>query len=149
MITERHIESTLGRQLSELKQQIYKLKRQKVDELINAELLDEEAKRAGVSVATLLESQVDGKTSPVSEEEIRVFYDRNKDSSRVEFDKVHDQIRDYLREQKIAERKNEFFKTLRAKANVTTYLKPPPVQRADVSFNGAPVGVRRRRKSPS
>jgi protein-disulfide isomerase len=27
---------------------------------------------------------------------------------------------------------------LRSKAKVTTYLKPPPIQRADVSINGAP-----------
>lgn len=139
VITERHIESTLGRQLSELKQQIYKLKRQKVDELINAELLDEEAKRAGVSVATLLESQVDGQTSPVSEEEIRVFYDHNKDRLRADLEKIHDQIRDYLNAQRRESRKREFFKALRSKAKITTYLKPPPAYRVEVPFNGAPI----------
>jgi protein-disulfide isomerase len=139
VITERHIETTLGRQLSELNQQIYKLKRQKVDQLINAELLDKEAKRAGVSVASLLERQVDGKTSPVSEEEIRVFYDNNKDRLRVDLEKIHDQIRDYLNDQRRESRKREFFGALRSKAKITTYLKPPPVYRVEVPFNGAPI----------
>ena len=139
MITEQHIETGLGRQLSELNQQIYKLKRQKVDELINAALLDEEARRAGVSVATLLEREVDGKTSPVSEEEIRAFYESNKARLRMDLDKIHDQMRDYLNEQRRDSRKREFFKALRYKAKITMYLKPPPVYRVAVPFTGAPI----------
>ena len=46
-------------------------------------------------MAIFLESQVDGKTSPVSEEEIRVFYDHNKDRLRADLEKIHDQIRDF------------------------------------------------------
>ena len=107
--------------------------------ILEQRFVTRQAKERGISVSTLLEQEVNNTVQPVSEEEIRNMYEKNKERIGVEFDKVHDQIRDYLREQKIAERKNEYFKTLRAKANVTTYLKPPPVQRADVSVNGAPV----------
>jgi protein-disulfide isomerase len=47
-------------------------------------------------------------------------------------------MRNYLREQKITERKIEYFKTLRAKGRVTTYLKAPALVRVDVPVNGAP-----------
>jgi protein-disulfide isomerase len=85
-----------------------------------------------------MEQEVNAKASPVSEEEIRAFYETNKGRIGVELDKVHDQIRDYLREQKIAARKMEYFKTLRSKAKVTSYLKPPSIQRVQVATNGAP-----------
>jgi protein-disulfide isomerase len=139
VITRAEVDKSGGKQLQTLRQQLYQLERQKLDEYIGATLVTRQAKERGISVSTLLEQEVNNTVQPVSEEEIRNMYEKNKERIGVEFDKVHDQIRDYLREQKIAERKNEYFKTLRAKASVTTYLKPPPVQRADVSVNGAPV----------
>jgi protein-disulfide isomerase len=139
IITERQMDASLGRQLSELNEQIYKLKRQKLDELIDAQLLTEEAKRAGISVATLLEREVDGKTSPVSEEEIRSFYESHKDRLGIDIGKIHDQIRQYLNQQRQQTRKKDFFKALRAKAKITTYLNAPPVYRVEVPFTGAPM----------
>lgn len=138
VITRAEIDRAGGKQLQSLRQQLYQLERQKLNEHIGATLLSREAKERSVSVSTLMEQEVNAKVSPVSEEEIRAFYETNKGRIGVELDKVHDQIRDYLREQKIAARKMEYFKTLRSKAKVTTYLKPPTIQRAQVSTNGAP-----------
>jgi protein-disulfide isomerase len=139
VITERQIEDSLGRQLSQLNQQIYNLKRQKLDEVINAHLLTEEAKRGGLSLATLMEREVDGKVARVSDEEIRAFYDTHKDRLQADYDKLRDHIRQYMHEQRQQERRNEFIKELRAKAKITTYLQPPPALRAEVSVAGAPI----------
>ena len=138
IITRAEIDRAGGKQLQNLRQQLYQLERQKLNEYIGATLLSREAKERGVSVSTLMEQEVSAKISAVSEEDIRTFYESNKARIGVELDKVHDQIRDFLSEQRATARKNEYFKTLGAKASVTTYLKPPPVQRADVSVNGAP-----------
>lgn len=137
-ITRAEIDRSGGKQLQNLRQQLYQLERQKLNEHIGATLLSREAKERSVSVSTLMEQEVNAKVSAVSEEEIRAFYETNKGRIGVELDKVHDQIRDYLREQKIAARKMEYFKIIRSKAKVTTYLKPPPIQRAQVTTNGAP-----------
>ncbi len=138
VITRAEIDRSGGKQLQTLRQQLYQLERQKLNEHIGATLLSREAKERSVSVSTLMEQEVTAKASPVSEEEIRAFYETNKSRIGVELDKVHDQIRDYLREQKIAARKMDYFKILRSKAKVTTYLKPPAIQRAQMSINGAP-----------
>jgi protein-disulfide isomerase len=82
---------------------------------------------------------VKSKVPPVTEEEIKGFYDTNKDRVRIELAKVQDQIRDYLRGRKVEARKNEFVAVLRSNAKVTTYLKPPPLYRAEVNFIGAPI----------
>jgi protein-disulfide isomerase len=139
VITGQQLEASLGRQLSQLNQQIYNLKRQKLDQLVDAQLLTEEAKRRGISVESLLDREINDKVVTVSEEEIRTFYESNKDRLRMDLDKIHDQVRDYLNQQRQQSRRNEYFKALRAKAKITTYLEPPPLSRASVSINGAPV----------
>lgn len=138
VITRAEIDRSGGKRLQNLREQLYKLERQKLDEYIGATLLTKEAQEKNISVATLLEQQVNSRVPAVSEDEIRQFYESNKGRIGVELDKVHDQIRDYLREQRIAEKKAEYFKSLRSKAKVATYLKPPPIQRVDILTNGAP-----------
>ena len=101
-------------------------------------LVTREAKKRGVAVATLLEQEVNSTVNPPSDEEIRSLYEKNKERIPVEFEKVRDQMRNYLHEQKITERKIEYFKTLRINGKVTTYLKPPELVRVDLSVNGAP-----------
>ncbi|HEY7217390.1 MAG TPA: DsbA family protein [Candidatus Binatia bacterium] len=138
-ITQVDLDRLGGKALSNAREQLYKLERVKLDEYIGATLLTREAKNRNISVSTLLEQEVDNKVAPVTEGEIQSFYTSNKARIGVELSKVHDQIRDYLRGQKIAAQKAEYFKTLRSRAKITTYLKPPPVYRAEVPFAGAPI----------
>jgi protein-disulfide isomerase len=138
VITRAELERSGGKVLAKARQQLYELEKQALSEYIGATLLSQEAKARNVSVATLLEQEVNGKVPDVSEDDIRNFYEANKSRIGVGLEKVHDQIRDYLREQSITARKNEYFKILRSKAKVTTYLKPPPIQRAQILTNGAP-----------
>jgi protein-disulfide isomerase len=139
VITRAEVDRTAGKSLSILRQQLYQLERQKLDEYIGATLLTREAKDRGISASTLLEQEVNKKIPPVSEDEIRDFYDKHKDRLRVEYDKVHDQIRDHLREQKIEAQKNTYIKSLRSNAKIRMYLKPPPIYRAEVAYTGAPI----------
>lgn len=137
-ISRAEVERTAGKQFQSLRQQLFQIERQKLDEYIGATLLTREAKDQGFSVATLLDREVNSKVEPISEVEIRNFYEKNKERIGVDLDKVQDQLRDYLREQKTAQRKSEYFKSLRAKAKVKTFLKPPPIPRVEVSINEAP-----------
>jgi protein-disulfide isomerase len=86
-----------------------------------------------------LNQEVNSKIAPISEEEITAFYQSNKARLPVELSKVRDQIRDYLKDEKIAAQKVLYLKTLRANASIIKYLKPPPVYRAEVPYTGAPV----------
>ena len=102
VITGREVETALGRPLSQLHQQIYTLQRQKLDELIDERLLSEEAKRRGVSVESLTEREVNAKILPVTDDEISALYNANKERIPVELDKVREQIRNLLRDQRRA-----------------------------------------------
>lgn len=138
VITRGEINRSAGKQLQVLRQQLYHLEQQKLDEYIGAKLLTREAKEQAVSVTTLLDREVNGKIKPVSEDEIRSFYNRNKDRLPAALDKLHDQISEYLYQQRVVDGKTEYIKTLRAKAKISTYLKPPPIQRANILIKDAP-----------
>jgi protein-disulfide isomerase len=100
--------------------------------------LTKESKRRGVSVGTLLDQEVNSKILPVHDDDLTEFYQSNKERLRVEFEKVREQIRQYIHDQRVETQKAVFVNSLRANAKIVTYLKPPPSYRVDVPLNGAP-----------
>src|SRR5262245_20080310 len=128
-----------GSELSRQRENLYKLEKQKLEEYISAFLLTQEAKKRGVSVETVLDQEVNSKILPVGDDEIEIFYKSNKTRIAVDLDKGREQIRGYLRNQKIEAQKALFFESLRSKAKVVTYLKPPPIFRAELSVAGEPI----------
>ncbi|HEU4340435.1 MAG TPA: DsbA family protein [Candidatus Binatia bacterium] len=132
------LEKASGRDLFKERERLYLLEKQKLDEYIGALLLTREAQKHNMSVATLLDQQVHSKVLAVADDEIEAFYRANKNRFSVGVEKVRDNIREYLRNQKIEAQKSLYFKSLRANANIITYLKPPPIYRADLSIKGDP-----------
>ena len=103
-ITSDEVEKPLAPQLSKLEAQIYNLKRQRVDALINEKLLAKEAARRAMSVPALLDAEVTAKVGLVTEQEIENFYQANKTQIQGEQAQVRDQIRAYLQNQKSCKR---------------------------------------------
>jgi protein-disulfide isomerase len=139
VITFEEVEKTLASQLSKLEEQIFNLKRQRVEALINEKLLTKEAAKRGVLVPALLDAEVTSKVALITEQEIEKFYQENKAQLQGEESTLRDQIRAHLQNQKLAARREEFLKSLRSQAKVVVNLKPPPVLRVEVSVEGAPV----------
>ena len=137
-ITAEEVETALAPQLTKLEEQIYQMKRQKVEALIAERLLAKEAAKRGLSVPALLDAEVTSKVGLVTEQEIESFYQANKGQLKGEEATVKEQIRGYLQNQKLQARREEFLRSLRAQAKVVVHLKAPPVFRAQVSTDGAP-----------
>jgi protein-disulfide isomerase len=138
-IGSEEVEKSLAGQLSKLEEQIYNLKRQKVEALINEKLLEKEAARRKLTVPALLDAEVTAKVGLVTEQEIEKFYQENKGQMKGEQTEVREKIRSYLQNQKLAAKREEFLRSLRGQAKVVVNLKPPPIQRVEVSIQGAPV----------
>ncbi len=138
VITSEEVENALGAALTRLQEQLYTLKRQKVEALIDDRLLAKEAARRGISLAALLDAEVVSKVGLVTEQEIERFYQANK--SRLQGDEAtaREPIRGYLQNQKLQAQREAYLKTLRSQAKIVVHLKPPPVFRAEVSTEGAP-----------
>ena len=137
-IVASDLQKYAGREIFVQRENLYKLEKQKLEEYITAYLLTREAKKRGVPVETVLDQEVNSKILPVGDDEIDMFYKLNKARIAVDLDKAREQIRGYLHNQKIQAQKALFLKSLRSNAKVVTYLKPPPVFRAELSIAGEP-----------
>jgi phosphoribosyl-dephospho-CoA transferase len=77
-ISSAEIENLLAAQLTRLQEQIYTLKRQKLEEVINATVLTQEAAKRKISVSELLDAEVAAKVGLVTEQEVEQFYQENR-----------------------------------------------------------------------
>ena len=136
-ISSDEVEKPLGAQISKLEEQIYALKRQRLEGLIQMRLLAKEASKRGLSVPALLEAEVSAKISPVTDQEIETYYQANK--TRYPGDNYRQTIQSQLENQRRGARQQAFIQALRAQATIVINLKPPPIYRADVSAGGAPI----------
>src|SRR3989304_5777714 len=137
-ITSEEVEQALGASLPRLQEQLYTLKRQKVQALIDERLLAKEAARRGISVAALLDGEGVPKGGVLPEQEIERFYQANKGRLRGDEATAREQIRAYLQNQKLQAQREAYLKTLRSQAKIVVHLKPPPISRAEVGTDGAP-----------
>jgi protein-disulfide isomerase len=137
-ITAEDVERPLGGALTRLQEQMYSLKRQKMEAIIAERLLAKEAAKRGVTVPALLDAEVTSKVGLVTEQEVETFYQTNKDRLQGDEASARAQIRAYLQAQILAARREAFLGSLRAQATVVVHMKPPPAFRAEVAVAGAP-----------
>jgi protein-disulfide isomerase len=137
-ISSAEIENLLAAQLTRLQEQIYTLKRQKLEEVINATVLTQEAAKRKISVSELLDAEVAAKVGLVTEQEVEQFYQENRFRLQGEETTLRQQIKQHLESQKLSVRTQEFVQSLRSRADVVLNLKAPEVLRAQISAAGAP-----------
>jgi uncharacterized HAD superfamily protein len=106
------------------------MKHQKVEAPIAERLLAQEAAKRGISVQALLDAEVTGKVTLVTEQEIEAFYEANQARLQGEEATLREQIRIQLQNQKLAAQRQAFLQSLRSQATVAVHLKVPPVFRA-------------------
>jgi protein-disulfide isomerase len=132
------LEKSAGRELSEQRKRLYQLQKQKLEEYVNAVILTRAAKKSGVSVETLLQREVHSKIMPITDEEIEVFYRSNQSRMAKDLNEAREQLRQFLRNEKIEAQKALYLKSLRSNSRIETYLKAPPLFRAEVPTRDAP-----------
>ena len=138
-ISAEEVEKPLAGQLAKLQEQIYNLKRQRVESIVRQKLLEQEAARRGLTVPKLLDAEVNGKVGLVSEEEVEKFYQANKARLGPDETAAREQARNQVQNSKLSTAREGFIRTLRDKAKVAIHLTPPPLTRVEVSTDGAPV----------
>ncbi len=138
VITLTEIEKSLGAKLAALNEQIYRLRRQRLDTLIDERLLTKEAERRGVTVEMLLVSEVSSKLAATTAEEIDAFYQTHENRLPKQEPHLRDRIRAHLYNQKLLIQRQAFLDQLRAKSAIKIFLEASPVYRAPLIVEGAP-----------
>ncbi len=143
-VTPEEVESALGAQLAQLEEQIYQLKRQRLESIIADRLLALESARRGVTTQALLEVEITSKAARVTDQDVEKFYQANKAQIGGVLDpNLRARITSFLQNQRLETRREEFLQTLRSQSKVIINL-PPPQFRLKASIEGAPFrgGVR-------
>lgn len=136
-ITEADIANSIAAQMAQINNQIYTTKKRAIDALIADQLLDQEAKKRGLSREQLLQQEVNAKVAPASDAEIEQFYNANK--ARLggkSLEEMKAPIAQQLQNSKLQQQQQTFVRSLRKAAAVKVLLKPPLVT---VALDGAPV----------
>jgi len=140
VITMRDLERALAPQLAKLQEQKYQLMQSKLDELIEGRLLEQEAKRRGMTVEALLKAEVLSKVPKVTETEVATFISENKARLKGEGADISAKVRDYLTSQKEARQRRVYVAGLLQGAKVATFLQEPEPIRITVKAEGFAKG---------
>jgi protein-disulfide isomerase len=123
-ITALQLEEAIKGPLMELRLREDSLRTQALDELITQALLEREAAARGITLTTLLKTEVEEKAI-VTGTEVKAFYDTNKERFRDEGEAAAlKQIDAGLGQQRQRERREAFVRQLRSKAGVRVLLEP-------------------------
>ncbi len=136
-ITEADIENQIKGRMLRLNNQIYSLKKQAVDSIVNTHLLEEEAKKRGITRQQLRQQEVTDKTAQVTDVEVLDYYTKNKARlGEQKLEEIRAQLKQSLQARKQQQRQQAFTAALRKAATIDFKLKPPIV---DVPIAGAPT----------
>jgi protein-disulfide isomerase len=134
-LTAADLEQSQGGKLLQAKYSYYEAQRKALDDLIDQQLLDQEAARQHLTVDQLLEKEVNTKIGPdPNDDALRVYYEGMETDKP--FDEVKDKIRQHIRDVRINKAKAAYLVTLRKAAKISVELEPP---KSMVALNGAPI----------
>jgi protein-disulfide isomerase len=139
-ISLQDLKEASGEPLARVEEQAYRLKQQKLQQMIDDRLLAREAHRRHISLQSLIDVEVTAKAADVTPQEIHSVYEINKNQLRKPESEVEGQIRSLLRDRKIAERRQDFAKSLQSEARVSIFLASPPPFRTNVGIDGPSRG---------
>ena len=128
-ITYSQLDEKAAARLVRLKTQAYDIRKQTLDEMIDTQLLEAEAKKRELTVDALLAAEA--AAAVVTDEEARAFFEKNPPRGEVDYERMKDRIKDYLQKKNEADARTAFIGSLRAAAGVEIFLEP---LRFDVAF---------------
>jgi len=136
-VTDEDMAKAGGARYQTFRSQEYAAKREFAEAAIGQKLLENEAKRRGLSVEDLRKQEVEAKVEAVTDVQAKEFYDMNKArfGTLTEAEAL-DQIHTGLSQQRLQRKLSEYVGELRAKANVKVMLDP---YRIDVAAGDDPA----------
>jgi protein-disulfide isomerase len=132
-ISMAELEQTLATELSRLDQQRQDLLTGRLNQLIADRLLGQEAKRRGIGVDALVRDEIEAKVIAVTEADVTDFINQNRARIRQsEGAEVRSKVADFLRQQRLSQRRDTYVAGLRSQTPVQVYLKEPEPIRVKV-----------------
>src|ERR1700737_2474995 len=118
--------------------QQYLAQRQGLDQLIEDELIEAQARREHLSVEQLIERHVAAEVKDPTEEQLQVYFEGVETTEP--FAAVRNNILAHIRQLRISKARTAYLQSLRNQASIPVSLAPP---KAEVDLAGSPVRGRR------
>jgi protein-disulfide isomerase len=138
-ITSGDIEDSLRPLIFQVQEQIYEMKRVRLDMKINDILLGQEALRQKITTQALLDAEVVSKAKKPTEVEARKFYDDNTEKIPGTFAETREKIMQYLARQEQQKAEDTFAATLRKSAKVEINLREPEAPYYEIATDDQPM----------
>ncbi len=127
-ITMEELDAVALGQNMKLAQQVYEARQQALDQIILERLLAKEAAESDTTPEALVEKLVAEKTKPVTDEDVKEFYDENRARMRGQpLEAMSERIRQHLASLRKNEAQLNLVDEFKEKANVRVMLEPPRV----------------------
>jgi protein-disulfide isomerase len=137
VITYDELVQPLASRIAELEQQIYRLERERLDQLVAKMLLDREAEHQGKQTQDLVKEFLASQIVAADDREVEDYYVENR-SRWAEWkgseQELKAQIRAYLQQVKAQQKVLEYAKSLSSRHGVEIYLKEPQPRSIQVSL---------------
>ncbi len=125
-ITLEELDEAAKDSVAQIEMQIYDAKRSALNQLVEKRLLELEAQAQGVSVVAL-EDKIKSGISPVTEESVTAYYEKNKARIQEPITEVKGKITDFLRSQAENMARQKALREYRTKYPVKVFIKAPRV----------------------
>lgn len=132
-ITKQDLSPETRSRVEQLQQQVVEARQRELDLQIDSLLLENEAKKRGVTPSQVIKAEVIDKVQTPTDTDAQAFYDKNKAMIKAEFKDEKNNIIEFLRYQRQQEEAQKLAERLRAAAQVKVLAQPtaPPATSAD------------------
>jgi protein-disulfide isomerase len=127
-VYKQELEVATAARMLQIHQEEYKIQMNGLESLIRQKLVEQEAKKQGIPVDKLYEKEVDSKVPDPSEAELKGYYLALKNQIHEPFDKIEPQLSKVVKAMEVKQAREKYADSLRANADVTILLQPPPVE---------------------
>jgi protein-disulfide isomerase len=128
-ITLAELDGKAAANLMKVRQQEFEVRSQALDQMINDELMEKEAKAKNVTKEKLFETEISAKAADPSQAEVDAYYEANKARMGTQTkEQIAPQISAMLKQQKMAGVQADYMKALRQKYGVKVMIEPPRVE---------------------
>jgi predicted DsbA family dithiol-disulfide isomerase len=123
-LTVTEFDQAEGNRLLQSRFEYYEAERKALDDLIDKNLLETQARKENVTVDQLLQREVYSKVAPdPTDDQLHVYYE-GMDSEKP-FDELKDKIRQHIHDARANTAKATYLKGLRSQAKIFIHLSPP------------------------
>jgi len=139
-ITNQQLLPAIQGELFQLKVREFELKQKALDQLVDKQLLEQQAKKKGITPEELLRQEVDSKVADPSEAELKALYIVQKEQLKRPFSELREPLSKVLKNAKLQDARQSFYQSLRGQNSgqeVKVLLQKP-------KFEFAPDPVRLR-----